>query len=330
PKRFDEADLLKIQRQFISLLYNSYAFFRQYGKKIPNSQFSISNLSILDRWILARLRETVAGATASFEKYDIGGAAKEISGLTDDLSRWYIRRSRRRFQRSENKKDFAAASGTLGFLLIEISKLIAPLTPFFSEALYKSLAGGKGDSVHFQNWPVLQKGFTDKELLQEMAEIRKFASLALAERAEAGIKVRQPLQKLKVKSLQLKVKDDVELLKILKDEINVKEIIFDSEIKEEIELDVQITPELKAEGILRETVRMIQDLRQDAGLKQKNRIVLLIQASGALEKILSAGSKVIKQETGSRIIEFKKSSKFSAEINSRIDDWPIWLGIRKV
>ncbi|MBI2591416.1 MAG: class I tRNA ligase family protein, partial [Candidatus Brennerbacteria bacterium] len=267
-------------------------------------------------------------ATGNFEKYDIGAAAKSIAALAEDLSRWYIRRSRRRFQHSESKKDFENASAVFGFLLFEISKLIAPLTPFFSEALYKSLVVSHKSSVHFENWPKADKKMIDNELLDLMKEIRRLASLALAKRAEAGIKVRQPLQKLKVKSQKFKVSK--ELLKILSDEINVKKIIFDSEIKDEIELDVNITPELKAEGIVRETIRMIQDLRQDAGLKQKDRIILMVQAPDILEKILMNVDLSLKQGVGARTVEFKKTGKFSAEINSRIDDWPVWFGIRKV
>lgn len=336
PKRFDEAELLKIQRQFIALLYNSYVFFQQYGKIIPNSKLSTPNFNILDKWILARLHEAVALTTEKFEQYDIGGAAKAVSEFVEDLSRWYIRRSRRRFQRPESKEDFEAASAALGFVLKEISKLAAPFVPFFSEALYKSFvapnAKGQMPSVHLEDWPVADKKFIDKELLRQMAEIRQFASLALAKRAEAGIRVRQPLAsfKIKRKTENEEWKDREELLKILSDEINVKKIIFDSEIKDVIELDINITPELKAEGILRETVRIVQDLRQDAGLKQKDRIVLMIEAPEALAKILFGGEKLLKRDTGSKIIEFKKSGKFSAEINSRIDDWSIRLGIRKV
>ncbi|MBI2591173.1 MAG: class I tRNA ligase family protein, partial [Candidatus Brennerbacteria bacterium] len=106
PKRFDEVELVKIQRQFISLLYNSYVFYESYAKKNLHSPFSMLHLTILDRWILARLQEAVVEATGNFEKYDIGAAAKSIAALAEDLSRWYIRRSRRRFQHSESKKDF--------------------------------------------------------------------------------------------------------------------------------------------------------------------------------------------------------------------------------
>ena len=161
-----------------------------------------------------------------------------------------------------------------------------------------------------------------------MAEIRRLASLALAKRLEVGIKVRQPLQKLKIQNSKLKINES--LLNILKDEINVKEIIFDSKIKEEIELNTKITPELKAEGVLRDLTRLIQGLRQDAGYQPKDKIILMLEGPADLKAILEKNEDFLKKEINARSIELKQSTKFDAELNTKIDDWSIWLGVRKV
>ena len=136
-----------------------------------------------------------------------------------------------------------------------------------------------------ENWPNLNKKLIDKNLLDSMAEVRKIASLALEARAKAGIKVRQPLQQLRIKDLGLRIKSE-ELLGILKDEINVKEIIFDSKIKDELELDTKITPELKAEGQLRELMRIVQDLRKEAGYTPKDKIYLWLELPKEIESAI--------------------------------------------
>jgi len=168
-----------------------------------------------------------------------------------------------------------------------------------------------------------------------MAEIRKIASLALEARAAAGIKVRQPLQKLKIKNLKFKINEN--LLNILRDEINVKEIIFDPKIKNEVELDTKITPELKAEGQLRELVRLIQDLRKKAGLIPQNKINLAIETDEAGEKFIKDFENEIKKGTNSIEIELAKiggeETKPRTEFNSnawvKIDELKFKIEIKK-
>lgn len=336
PKRFDENDLLKISRQFILTLYNSFVFFASYGAKAKlNYKHSIPSANILDRWILTRLEETIIQTTNELERYEIGPALKIIESIIDDLSRWYIRRSRRRFSAAVRNrvagqivdKDYEAASRTLSYVLSEISKLLAPFTPFFSEALYQSLLE-KELSVHLEDWPKANKGVIDRELLKSMAEIRRLASLALAVRAEKKIKVRQPLKELRIKNYELRNRQ--ELLEILKDEINVKAIIFDKKIKEEIELDAEITPALKEEGILRELTRLVQGLRGDAGLRSQDRIILMAEADKYLYAIIEKNSHYFKTEVGAQSVEYKKSAKFDAELNSKIENSLIWIALRKV
>ena len=244
----------------------------------------------------------------------------------DDLSNWYIRRSRRRFQRIEDKFDHKEASSVLFFVLSETLKLTAPFIPFSSEAMYKQLTG-KG-SVHLENWPKEEKKTIDKKLIESMTEARNLVSLVLAKRAEKQIKVKQPLQKVKVKNEKLKGVKDV--LDLVKDEINVKEIVFDGKIKNEIELDTNITPALKIEGQLRELIRLIQGLRQEAGYNPKDKIELWLEASAGVEAAISGNIGEFKGGIGAENVIFSRTPKFDMEIESRIDDQKIWLAIKKI
>ena len=155
-----------------------------------------------------------------------------------------------------------------------------------------------------------------ESLIEEMEEVRKIVSLGLEARAKAGIKVRQPLQSLKVKSQKLKVKDGEDLLKLIKDELNVKEIIWDDKILGEVELDAEITPELKEEGELRELVRGLQDLRKKSGLNPGQKIVLLVQAEEQARKFMEKFAEEIKKSAGLEKLEFKVALEDGQEIST--------------
>jgi isoleucyl-tRNA synthetase len=330
-KNFDEAELQKAYRRMHLLLWNSLVFYKTYAKQGGRGNRKSANL--LDRWILARLNQTAAAVTKDLDKYKIREAALDIEEFVDDLSRWYIRRSRRRFQKPVTNADLEAASATLEYVLCEIAKLTAPFTPFFAEALYTDLDGEK-ESVHLEDWPEVRQATRDKiqmtSLLEAMAEVRRLASLGLAKRAEAGIKVRQPLAKLSVKSQETRNKLSGELLAVLAEEVNVKEAVIDRKIKDEVLLDTEITPELREEGILREVVRVIQDLRQKAGLKPNDEIILMAELPGEIRRVLFKKENVLKAEVGAKSVEYKKSSKFNAEISTKLENQEIWLAVREI
>ena len=291
--------------------------------------------NILDRWVLARLNETILGATEGMEKYDIGRAARAIEDFIDDLSRWYIRRSRRRFQRPEDKKDYETATWTLRFALLGVAKLMAPFAPFFAEALYKSLQDAEANrgvpkSVHLAEWPKADKRIIDTELIQGMAKIRRLSALGLAKGAETGIKVRQTLAELKIKDKELTIKERGKLLEVLADEVNVKGVVFDENIKDEVELDTRLTPELVEEGILRELIRTIQGLRQDAGLKPRDEIALVFSSDDGLREVVEKNKAEIKKSAAIRIIEYGRSEKFDAELEMKINEKDVWVGVRKL
>lgn len=350
-KAFDEMDLEKILRKFIMIIYNSFVFWNTYADKHQQSNQILKSEYILDRWILSRLDELISEVTENLEKYEIGLAGKALDIFVDDLSRWYIRRSRSRLQRPANKKELVEASDTLFYCLLELSKLIAPFTPFFADALYLSLRGTvpierrnaqinferslasdrrKWASVHLEDWPEAGGKSVDYSLSEKMAEVRRISSLALALRAEKGVKVRQPLQVLEIRNKKLSAAADVELLEILKDEVNVKEIRWNFDLAEELALDFAITPELKEEGLLREAIRMVQGLRRDADYVPADIIALMIEGSKTTVAVLTRRLERFKKDVGAKNVDFKKSAKFDAELNSKIDDEPIWIGVRKI
>ncbi|PIR44256.1 hypothetical protein COV23_00775 [Candidatus Wolfebacteria bacterium CG10_big_fil_rev_8_21_14_0_10_31_9] len=324
---FSEKGVDEVYKKTILRLWNSFMFYQTYtdNKVISDKRLAISK-NVLDTWILARLQETINKISEAMEKYELDKASRPIGDFVEDLSAWYIRRSRDRFK--ENNTDQKSAITTTNFVLSEFSKTIAPITPFISEALFKLLSD-KNTSVHLENYPLVRK-LTAKEklLIEEMKEIRKFAELALAKRQEAGMKVRQPLFELRIKNYELRNKK--ELLKILADEINVKEISFDSKIKGEIELDLVITQELKEEGQIRELVRMIQDLRKQAGYQPGDVIILNIECEKEVQELIIRYTKELIKAVGAKSIEFKRVEKFGAEIETKIDNMPIWLCIKKV
>ena len=290
-KRFDEVEIMKVYRKLHMLVYNSFAYLKTYSHAFSNIAKVDANKSssLLDKWILVRLNETIEATTKSLDAYDALSATRAIEAMVDDLSRWYIRRSRDRFASPSSESDLNFAASTLNFVLLNISKLIAPLSPFLADAVYKSLyAGNKFESVHLENWPKSKKPTpSDKTLIANMDAVRKICSDALSLRQAMGIKIRQPLASLKIKNQISKIKDNEELLNVIKDEINVKEVTFGADQENELELDRNITPELFAEGRFREILRTCQKARQDAGLKVGEGIEISVSASKENLNIIS-------------------------------------------
>lgn len=161
-----------------------------------------------------------------------------------------------------------------------------------------------------------------------MAKVRDLASAVLAKRAERGIKVRQPLRELGIRNQELS--GQKELLEILKDEINVKTISFDKNLKEDFVLDAEITHELREEGMLRELMRTIQGLRQDARLEPKDTIALMMEGDKEFASIVEKNTALIKKETNAASVEWKRSEKFDAECDTKINESDIWIGLRKL
>ncbi|MFZ5366429.1 MAG: isoleucine--tRNA ligase [Patescibacteria group bacterium] len=260
------------RRRFHLMLWNIYNFFMTYANidKIKNEKLKIKNdneksENVLDRWILSRLNELIQVVTDSLENYDAFTASHAIEDFVNDLSTWYVRRSRDRVGPAvEDGEDKNACYATLYEALVTLSKLLAPFTPFLAEEIYQNLKTG---SVHLENWPSFAKASEGQaQLIKHMAQVRKICELGHAARKSAKVKVRQPLKKLKIKNEKLKTtnkNEKRELEQLIMDELNVKEIEWVKGKGElGIELDTTITSELRSEGEARELVRQIQELRK--------------------------------------------------------------------
>lgn len=294
---FSEKEVQEIQRKNIGRLHNVLAMYEMYADGTPASNESTH---VLDRWILARLHETADSITEGFKSYELDRATRPVADLIDDLSVWYLRRSRERLK-SNDEQDKQATLATLRYTLRTLSLLMAPSMPFYADYLYRAVKEGDDpESVHLAAWPDAET--VDTNTLEAMTEIRTLVSLALEARTKAGVKVRQPLQTLRVKHESTPAFEPY--LMLLQDEVNVKEIVQDPGMEAQIALDVEITPELKAEGDAREFIRAIQDLRKHKGLQAHDRIALCIQTSKEGEAMIDSFRQEIAKTVGAEHIAF--------------------------
>jgi isoleucyl-tRNA synthetase len=272
---FNTAYLTDIQRNVLMTLQNSHNFFKMYrdidGWQAPDVLVEPESTHPLDTWMIERLQQTINESTDYFDKYQIDRASKPIRELLDDLSNWYVRRSRRRFWKSDDDADKQQAYVTLHYCLVRICQLMAPWTPFIADRIYRELVVGTSmaESVHLTDWPESRK--VNQQVLDEMATIRQLITDGLSIRAEAGIKVRQPLARATVLA-NYDFSD--ELLTMAEEELNVKEIEFAKAKEGKISLDTILTDELKQEGTARDVVRLVQSFRKKAGLNVEDRIKL--------------------------------------------------------
>jgi isoleucyl-tRNA synthetase len=322
---FSEKGVESVYRKVGLLLTNVYKYFATYRGEIVMENSGDDDSNILDQWITARTEELVDVATRSLDAYDTVHATRAIQEYVDDLSTWYLRRSRKR-------KD-AGFFKTMQASLLTTSRVLAPFMPFLAEAIYLELSPADGaGSVHLEPWPKTKfslDGKERKELLENMAEIRRLASLGLAARAEAKIKVRQPLAKLTVRVVETAAIRDERLLAILKSEINVKEVVFDQNLAWEVALDTVITPALREEGLLREVARMFQELRQKAGLEPKDKIVAMMELPADAKNAVEKNEAVFKTDIGATAVECARSDKFTAEETTELEGQEVWVAIRK-
>lgn len=329
-------------------LWNVYSFFVTYAsidKFIPQPEFQSldSEFRILDRWIISRLNSTIKKVRERLLDYDPAAAVKAIEQLVDDLSLWYVRRSRRRFWKSEDDMDKQTGYQTFYECLIKLVKLIAPFMPFLAEEMYQNLIPATGNgivtSVHLCDYPEFEAKKISAELEAEMALVRELVSLGHAAREKAQIKVRQPLSKAIIYSPNA---NDDKLLKpyltIIKEELNVKEIVIciqpEKPIKEyAVALDTQISPELEAEGLSRELVHKIQNLRKEAGYEITDRIRLYYKTTPRLNTAIQANKLYIQNEIlALEMNELKETDPETFQIikELRINGEPIKLALSRV
>ncbi len=310
---FSEKGLDEVVKKVINRLDNVYAFYALYADK--NIAPSANSPHVLDRWILAALSNMLGEVTGELDNYRLDAAARPFAQFVDDLSTWYIRRSRDRFKNTDTARD---AIATTRFVLRELAKGLAPFMPFLAEDLYQKVKmENDQESVHLERWSDVSGG--DQKLLTAMNATRTLVSLALEKRAAAGIKIRQPLGELSVNDSFAAVADDEGLAELVRDEVNVKKIFKNTEQAEPVVLNTAITPELKNEGIAREFIRSIQDLRKNAGLRPNQEITLIVETASAGRKIIETHAADIRQVIRAKKILFKIAESATNEFS--IDDF---------
>ena len=275
-----DKDVSDVARK-LSMIWNVFDFFTMYAEVDgfdSEQAMAVSEfVNPLDIWLVSRVHQVRNQITEGMEAYNIPAALSSVLEFIDDMSNWFVRRSRRRFWKSEDDQDKLEAYSTLYYVLIYLAKIMAPFTPFLAEELYQKMTGAGvvnseiPESVHLLDWP--EAGVIDEAVLTQMAKTREIITAGLAERmkkteSEAQIKVRQPLAKLIYAGEKL---DDF-YEQIIMEEVNVKSV----EHSEALVLDKTLTPELLEEGKIRELIRFVQAARKKAGLNVDDRIRLMV------------------------------------------------------
>ena len=275
-----DKDVSDVARK-LSMIWNVYDFFTMYAEVDgfdSDQAMAVSEfVNPLDIWLVSRVHQVRNQIAEGMEAYNIPAALSSVLEFIDDMSNWFVRRSRRRFWKSEDDRDKLEAYSTLYYVMIYLAKILAPFTPFLAEELYQKMTGAGvmnseiPESVHLLDWP--EAGVIDEAVLVQMVKTREIITAGLAERMkktefEAQIKVRQPLAKLVYAGEKL---DDF-YEQIIMEEVNVKSV----EHGEALVLDKTLTPELLEEGKIRELIRFVQSARKKAGLNVDDRIKLMV------------------------------------------------------
>ena len=401
--KFDSSGIEEVRNKFFGTLYNTYSFFSLYAN-LDNFKYSEEDIPLdrrpeIDRWILSELNTLIKKVDEAYADYEPTKAARAISEFVqENLSNWFVRLSRRRYWKGSYGEDKISAYQTLYSCLLTVTKLAAPIAPFFMDRLYKDLANGvvkeMEESVHLSNFPSSDASYIDKSLEHKMQQAQTISSLVLSLRQREKIKVRQPLQKIMIPVLDANSRNEIEAVAdLIKSEVNIKEIelidegsgILVKQIKPDfkklgphfgkdmkavaeiitnfgqekilkleqegeitifvnqkettltledviissqdiegwlvansggitVALDVVITPELKNEGIARELVNRIQNLRKDSGFEVTDRVNVKIQKEKQLEAAVMQNLDYIKQETLTEGLQFEDEISNGIEI----------------
>jgi isoleucyl-tRNA synthetase len=330
--RFSTKMLEETIRKFFLTLWNTYSFFTLYAnidcfapQPLTADSDQPKAFTVLDSWIISELNRLVSEVSKLMDSYNPTSATRRIEGFIDNLSNWYVRRNRRRFWKSESDADKLAAYTTLHQCLVTLSQLLAPFVPFIAEELYQNLFRSVNpearESVHLTDFPIADETKINDKLNGDVELAMKISSLGRAARAKAGIKVRQPLDKALV---GVETEGEKKALKNLAtevmEEINVKQLVILSKAKEQgefpsnmpdysvtndarywVAISTELTPELIAEGVSRELVRHLQNMRRNARFDISDHIMAYYQTKEPLiEQVLSTFASYIKQETLSR------------------------------
>ncbi|MBQ3464822.1 isoleucine--tRNA ligase [Candidatus Saccharibacteria bacterium] len=313
-----DKDVSDVNRK-LAMVWNVYDFFTTYAEVegIDSDDLRLDPKNPLDIWIVSRIYQLRDEITEGMEEYNIPKALEGVLPFIDDMSNWFVRRSRRRFSKNDNKEDKMSAFATLYYILVYLSRLLAPFTPFLAEELYQKMTG-KEESVHLLNWP--EAGVIDVDIIEKMAHTREIITDALALRmqksdTEDQIKIRQPLSKLTYDGEKL---DDY-YEQIIAEEVNVKKV----ENGKKLVLDKTLTPELIEEGRAREIIRSVQAARKKAGLRQDDQIKLSISVN-----LPKGYEDLIKTEVGAT--EINKTGNYAYDEIAKLDGENVTISLEKI
>jgi len=347
-RRFSEDAVAETSRRFLSTLWNVYSFFVTYAnidQFAPAAGKATPAKSELDRWIISELNQLIIDVDSALGSYDPTSAGRKIENFVDYLSNWYVRRSRRRFWKSENDADKLSAYNVLYECLVTLSKLLAPFIPFIADEIYQNLVVSSFPedpiSVHLADFPVPDESKIDKHLDSGTRMAMKVSSLGRAARSQAGIKVRQPLARLLVKvgpgshqrnlqHLAHQVLEEVNVKDLeIVDEILTKDWPVASEGELTVMLDPGITPELAAEGMAREIVHRLQTMRRSAGFDIADHIITCYQGDAYLGQVMESFADYISQETLSRQLVAGMPDEGMFTESYKLSGHEVSLGVRK-
>jgi isoleucyl-tRNA synthetase len=272
---FSEKEVSELRKKVFVIWWNVFAFYQTFvATQLKKANVTIEETPkkvdhVMDRWVLSRLQAVTERVTTDMDNYDVVRASRTLIEFVNELSTWYLRQSRERLK--EESVEAVNAGQVFGYVLVRLSQLFAPLTPFFSELTYQELLNTE-KSIHLTEWPVGDKKLRDEKLEADMAVAQQVAEAAHGQRKELGLKVRQPLAKVVVTSPHPQIQKEVG--DVLLNEINVKALDWEKKELFAVNLDTTITPELKVEGEARELMRSIQQLRKEAGVNVHDLVVV--------------------------------------------------------
>lgn len=308
-KNYDEKSVAEINNKVFNLFGNVLSFYELYrDEEVESEKLKVESKNLLDKWIVTRLNQLISEVTTSLDSYDLFKPTRAIRDFIDDLSTWYLRRSRERIRDGDKE-----AKQTLYHVLKTTAQLLAPFAPFFSENVWQKLkTPSDEESVHLSQWPIV--GEVNNEIIEDMKITREICTTGNALRKKENIPVRQPLGKFEV--LDFKLENIYK--EIIKEELNVKEVVEGKETK----FDITITPELKKEGIARELMRAIQDMRKQKGLKPEDVIQLTIGTNADGKEVIEKFENDIKKTVGAgslKVVEYDSSENIIEDIPFSID-----------
>lgn len=325
-KRFSQGLVEDTLRDFLMTLWNTYSFLVLYANlDQPDLQqdVPVSERPEIDRWLVSKINVLIRDVTERLEAYDPTSASRAIRDfVVNDLSNWYVRRNRRRFWKSENDGDKLSAYKTLYETMVIVAKLMAPMAPFVSEHIYQNLVLSvfpeQPESVHLANWEKFDATLIDTNLLRDMETLIRIVELGRAARATAKVKIRQPLG---------------EILVRVRNQIEVNSPEGYAAIEEYgylAALNTQLTSELIQEGVVREAIRLLQEIRKKAGLNLSDRIHLGLETSGTLLEALKAHLEIVKNEVLAQEIRFAQIKEACYNTCVNINDIQLRVTLQKI